>query len=395
MAAVARAGRRTLDAYLESVQGLFQEQPDDFDEENALLLLHRCDYDASLALSLLQPRSSTVVDPSAAASSHSPPPPTQSPHSPQSSPSSPSTPDADTDDVCTICMDGGHLLICERRGCHRVYHPECAGLRSVPQGRWECPRHSCSACGEEWEEEGGNSRKRRRAERGSISAAELKGITGHASLISTHSHGHPHLLSPSSSAASSPTSGDSTPPTPTPHVECSACPTAYCLTHVPAAVLSAYGIAPSSLASLSLEALQAAVKGSAQGCFLCLSCMHVQERRNRLVMLRRLSEAMEGKGGESLWSEWEHRAATEEDADFTRLLHHPTEWQRIDDLLREANEPAPAQAKAPERSTRRSHPPPCKPRKPVAEARKPCSWSERRCAHRRRRLKKRESCVCA
>ena len=320
-----------MEGYLESVQALFQEQPDDYDEETALLFLHRCNYDAALALSLLQPGSSAAADPPSS-SSHSPPP-TNAPHSPLSTPSSPSTPDADTDDVCSICLDGGHLIICERRGCHRVYHCECAGLRAVPQGRWECPRHSCSACGEDWEEDGevARRRNRRRGERGPVPAGDSQPIS-HASRISTHSHAM--LLSPSASTASS--DDASTSPFPTPHVECSACPTAYCLPHVPPSVLTAYGIPPTSL---TLPSLQSAVERSAVGVLLCASCMQVQERRERLAMLRRLSEALgtEGKGGERLWGGWEELTSSvgeEGERDFTRLLHHPTQWKLIEGLLK-------------------------------------------------------------
>ena len=41
-------------------------------------------------------------------------------------------------DACTICGDGGNLLICD--GCEKEYHLTCLRpmLASVPDGDWEC-----------------------------------------------------------------------------------------------------------------------------------------------------------------------------------------------------------------------------------------------------------------
>ncbi|KAG6554702.1 hypothetical protein Mapa_003721 [Marchantia paleacea] len=41
-------------------------------------------------------------------------------------------------DYCTECGDGGDLVLCD--GCPGAYHPECAGLVSIPGGHWFCPR---------------------------------------------------------------------------------------------------------------------------------------------------------------------------------------------------------------------------------------------------------------
>ncbi|XBI05639.1 hypothetical protein VPH35_133785 [Triticum aestivum] len=40
------------------------------------------------------------------------------------------------DDLCTICSDGGELLLCD--SCPRAFHRECVGLSSVPKGAWCC-----------------------------------------------------------------------------------------------------------------------------------------------------------------------------------------------------------------------------------------------------------------
>ncbi|XP_044425684.1 uncharacterized protein [Triticum aestivum] len=40
------------------------------------------------------------------------------------------------DDLCSICSDGGELLLCD--SCPRAFHRECVGLSSVPKGAWCC-----------------------------------------------------------------------------------------------------------------------------------------------------------------------------------------------------------------------------------------------------------------
>ncbi|KAF8751420.1 hypothetical protein HU200_012096 [Digitaria exilis] len=47
----------------------------------------------------------------------------------------------DEEEVCFICFDGGDLVICDRRGCPKAYHPSCVNrdddfFRS--KGRWNC-----------------------------------------------------------------------------------------------------------------------------------------------------------------------------------------------------------------------------------------------------------------
>ncbi|XP_044971438.1 zinc finger CCCH domain-containing protein 19-like isoform X2 [Hordeum vulgare subsp. vulgare] len=51
--------------------------------------------------------------------------------------------------VCFICFDGGSLVVCDRRGCSKVYHPACikrdeSFFRS--RGKWNCGWHICSSC---------------------------------------------------------------------------------------------------------------------------------------------------------------------------------------------------------------------------------------------------------
>ncbi|XP_061345592.1 zinc finger CCCH domain-containing protein 44 [Gastrolobium bilobum] len=55
----------------------------------------------------------------------------------------------DEEDVCFICFDGGSLVLCDRRGCPKAYHPSCikrdeAFFRS--KAKWNCGWHICSSC---------------------------------------------------------------------------------------------------------------------------------------------------------------------------------------------------------------------------------------------------------
>ncbi|OEL31833.1 Zinc finger CCCH domain-containing protein 19 [Dichanthelium oligosanthes] len=47
----------------------------------------------------------------------------------------------DEEEVCFICFDGGDLVICDRRGCPKAYHPSCVNRDDdffKSKGRWNC-----------------------------------------------------------------------------------------------------------------------------------------------------------------------------------------------------------------------------------------------------------------
>ncbi|XVF01013.1 hypothetical protein REPUB_Repub04eG0051200 [Reevesia pubescens] len=53
------------------------------------------------------------------------------------------------EDVCFICFDGGDLVLCDRRGCPKAYHPACVGRDEAffrAKGKWNCGWHLCSNC---------------------------------------------------------------------------------------------------------------------------------------------------------------------------------------------------------------------------------------------------------
>ncbi|XP_022970324.1 zinc finger CCCH domain-containing protein 44-like [Cucurbita maxima] len=53
------------------------------------------------------------------------------------------------EDVCFICFDGGDLVLCDRRGCPKAYHPSCINRDEAffrAKGRWNCGWHLCSNC---------------------------------------------------------------------------------------------------------------------------------------------------------------------------------------------------------------------------------------------------------
>ncbi|CAI9110889.1 OLC1v1010981C1 [Oldenlandia corymbosa var. corymbosa] len=61
----------------------------------------------------------------------------------------PPKPTYEDEDVCFICFDGGSLVLCDRKGCPKAYHPACikrdeAFFRS--KAKWNCGWHICSVC---------------------------------------------------------------------------------------------------------------------------------------------------------------------------------------------------------------------------------------------------------
>uniref|UniRef100_K4AJ40 Zinc finger PHD-type domain-containing protein n=1 Tax=Setaria italica TaxID=4555 RepID=K4AJ40_SETIT len=46
--------------------------------------------------------------------------------------------------VCFICFDGGNLVVCDRRGCPKVYHPACIKRDEAffqSRSKWNCGTH--------------------------------------------------------------------------------------------------------------------------------------------------------------------------------------------------------------------------------------------------------------
>uniref|UniRef100_A0A0E0M3R4 Uncharacterized protein n=1 Tax=Oryza punctata TaxID=4537 RepID=A0A0E0M3R4_ORYPU len=61
----------------------------------------------------------------------------------------PSVRKKDDEEVCFICFDGGDLVVCDRRGCPKAYHPSCVNRDDEffkSKGRWNCGWHICSNC---------------------------------------------------------------------------------------------------------------------------------------------------------------------------------------------------------------------------------------------------------
>jgi len=114
-----------LDTFLRSVDALFYQSSEHSDEEKALELLHKCNYDMAAALELLQPWAKVEEEDEAQKAT-----------------------EFDSDDVCTVCGDGGDLIICDAKGCKRVWHAVCAELTEIPSGTWECSVHFCATCGQ-------------------------------------------------------------------------------------------------------------------------------------------------------------------------------------------------------------------------------------------------------
>lgn len=122
-----------LDAYLRGVESLFYASPDHYDEEKALEVLHRCNYDTVQALELLQPWARVEEDGDADGLARD---------------AAQEKKEFESDDACAVCGDGGDLIICDAKGCKRVYHAVCAELAEIPSGQWECAVHFCHTCGQ-------------------------------------------------------------------------------------------------------------------------------------------------------------------------------------------------------------------------------------------------------
>lgn len=172
-----------VDSYLRAVEALFYGSPDHYDEEKVLELLHRCNYDPTSALELLQPWAKVEEEEEGQ-----------------------KTTEFDSDDMCSVCGDGGDLIICDAKGCKRVYHAVCAELAEIPSGTWECSVHFCSTCG---------STRHDIRHRMHVHACDAPRRMAHEWLILV-------------SFARSQRVNDAN------SVRCTSCPTAFCAAHIPA-----------------------------------------------------------------------------------------------------------------------------------------------------------------
>ncbi|GAA0143652.1 hypothetical protein LIER_04285 [Lithospermum erythrorhizon] len=53
------------------------------------------------------------------------------------------------EDVCFICFDGGSLVLCDKKGCPKAYHPTCIKRDEAffsTKAKWNCGWHICSVC---------------------------------------------------------------------------------------------------------------------------------------------------------------------------------------------------------------------------------------------------------
>jgi hypothetical protein len=192
----------TVNSYLSTVKNYFKDLSDDYSEDATLSFLHECQYETELAKHLLAPGPFSPADENGNEADRS-------------------NRDEDEEEFCHICGDGGNLIICEFRGCPRVYHMSCLGIDIQPKGTWRCPLHYCQTC-----KTGFN-----------VKATE------------------------------------NTPSSIIPHATCSNCPTSYCLSHIYNNLNEA---SESSTFSLSIYRTPGPT-------FLCENC--IQERHSKFLKL--------------------------------------------------------------------------------------------------------------
>lgn len=53
----------------------------------------------------------------------------------------------DSEDNCHYCGHGGVVLICDVKGCTKVYHTYCLGYEPTDEEAFICPLHGCAICG--------------------------------------------------------------------------------------------------------------------------------------------------------------------------------------------------------------------------------------------------------
>jgi hypothetical protein len=55
--------------------------------------------------------------------------------------------DDESDDSCFLCGLGGEVIVCDEKGCGKVYHAICLGYQPAATDRFTCPQHYCCLCG--------------------------------------------------------------------------------------------------------------------------------------------------------------------------------------------------------------------------------------------------------
>lgn len=129
-----------LEYYLNTIKSYFCDCPELYDGELALQLLHSNDYNIDNTIQLCQPIDNLpkLLDVSDDSISDD--------DIDSMSRGSDIDDINDSDDLCTICGEGGEVIICDHSNCTRVYHILCAGLKELPTGDWYCSAHFCIVC---------------------------------------------------------------------------------------------------------------------------------------------------------------------------------------------------------------------------------------------------------
>lgn len=123
---------RRIDDYMSAVDKLFNYDKQ-YDEVISLQLLHSTNYNTKQALQLLKPKTITTIYND------------NDDNNNDQYNNDNEIYTLSSDDLCSICLDGGDLIQCDNDTCNKYYHAGCIGISTIPD-HYICNYHHCNIC---------------------------------------------------------------------------------------------------------------------------------------------------------------------------------------------------------------------------------------------------------